>query len=258
MEVIDAYLHCGLSKFEPIETVRDVMARAGAARGVLVQHLGEYDNSYISGIAAAEPARYAAVGLLDHARPDAIEALSEMKEAGVLKGIRLTAQWLEDAPDLWRRAVDLGFILVLFAPEGIIQNLQTLANFLADRPRARIVLTHLGNPATAASPSFENHQSLFALAKREGLIYQLSGMDMCCPYPHEPLYPLIAEAVQSFGPARLMWGSNYPVVGDTENYARDLDLVKDGRLPIPQDAIAQVIGGTARELWFPESVIRKT
>ncbi len=45
MEIIDGYTPCGLSKYEPIEKVRKVMAGAGVQRAVLAQHLGEYDNT---------------------------------------------------------------------------------------------------------------------------------------------------------------------------------------------------------------------
>src|SRR6202043_1719838 len=39
MEIVDAYAHCGLSKYEPIEKVRAAMAAGGVSRAVLVQHL---------------------------------------------------------------------------------------------------------------------------------------------------------------------------------------------------------------------------
>ncbi|HUE16056.1 MAG TPA: hypothetical protein VMR25_17935, partial [Planctomycetaceae bacterium] len=61
MEIVDAYAHCGLSKYEPIEKVREVMAAAGVSRAVLVQHLGEFDNSYIGPVVQSDPQHLAGV-----------------------------------------------------------------------------------------------------------------------------------------------------------------------------------------------------
>jgi predicted TIM-barrel fold metal-dependent hydrolase len=88
------------------------------------------------------------------------------------------------------------------------------------------------------------------LAQFSNVYLQLSGMKMFCPYPHEPLYPLIAQAVDAFGVNRILWGSNYPVGGPQEDYAADLRLLLDGRLPVPGEAIAKVAGENAKRLWF--------
>jgi predicted TIM-barrel fold metal-dependent hydrolase len=66
-------------------------------------------------------------------------------------------------------------------------------------------------------------------------------MKIFCPYPHTLLYPLLAEASERFGTSRLVWGSNYPVVGDEQDYASDLRLLLDGRLPLPDEAIAAIV-----------------
>ena len=72
-------------------------------------------------------------------------------------------------------------------------------------------------------------------------------------YPHEPLYPLLAEAAARFGGARLLWGSNYPVVGDEQDYRNDLQLLLDEKLPFPDTDIPAIAGGNARSLWFGTS-----
>jgi len=69
-------------------------------------------------------------------------------------------------------------------------------------------------------------------------------------YPHEPLYPLLAEAAARFGGARVLWGSNYPVVGETQDYLADLRQLLDGKLPFPEADIPAIAGGNARRLWL--------
>src|SRR5579871_5998970 len=117
MEIIDGYTHCGLSKYEPIERVAEVMATANVSRAVLVQHLGEFDNSYLAQIAAAEPQRFAAVCLVDHHSDDCIATLDRWADTGSFKGIRLATEALAARPDLADAAIDLGLIIVLYTPE---------------------------------------------------------------------------------------------------------------------------------------------
>src|SRR5579885_640179 len=119
MELIDGYTHCGLFKYEPIERVQVVMSAAGVGRAVLVQHLGEFDNSYLGCIAFEQPDRFAAVCLVDHQSVDCVTTLQRLAESGRFKGLRLTHDALTARPDLAAAAVELGLVLVFYAPEGV-------------------------------------------------------------------------------------------------------------------------------------------
>jgi L-fuconolactonase len=254
MDLIDGYTHCGLSKYEPVERVEEVMAAAGVSRAVLVQHLGEFDNSYLGRIAGARPDRFAAVCLVDHEPANCIETLRRRVEADSFAGIRLTSEALVARPALAEAAAELGLILVLYAPYSVGPIAQPLERLLDRRPDARLVISHLGHPDPAESPRFARWGDTLRLAAHPGVYLQLSGMKMFCPWPHEPLYPLIEQAVERFGPDRLYWGSNFPVVGGTDDYLHDLSLLLDGRLPIAAEAIPAVAGGNARRLWFQDSI----
>jgi predicted TIM-barrel fold metal-dependent hydrolase len=73
------------------------------------------------------------------------------------------------------------------------------------------------------------------------------------------LYPLLASAFSAFGESRLLWGSNYPVVGDVRDYTADLGLLLEGKLPLPEDAIPAIAGRNAAKLWFGSlSQLRET
>ena len=252
MEIIDGYAHCGLSKYEPIERVVEVMAASGVHRAVLVQHLGEFDNSYLGHVVAADPGRFAAVSLVDHRPTDCIKTLEGCVESGWFKGLRLTTDALAERPALADAAIEAGLILVLYAPHGIAPVARLLGSLLERYPQARLALSHLGHPDAADSPQFSKCSEIWRLAEHPGVYLQLSGMKMFCPWPHEPLYPLIEQAMQRFGASRLYWGSNFPVVGGTADYLNDLSLLIDGRLPIPTADIAAVVGSNAKRLWFPD------
>lgn len=250
MDIADAYLHSGLSKYLPIEDVDRTIVAAGVSRAVIVQHLGEYDNSYIRGIVDREPDRFAGICLVDYRDKGAGRTLSALLGDGPFRGVRLTSDVLREAPAVFAAAADAEGIIVFYAPEGIAASVDALAAFLGSRPDCRLVVTHLGNPSAEESPAFGEHRALFRLASYRGVYLQVSGMEMFCPYPHEPLYPLIEEAAGVFGPERLLWGSNYPVVGGIDDYRKELDLLLEGRLPLSAGAIPKVAGENAAALYF--------
>ena len=232
MDIVDAYAHCGLSKYEPIEKVRLAMASAGVSRAVLVQHLGEFDNSYIGSIVESDPQHFAGVLLVDDQAKDVVGTLEKWGSSGHFHGIRLTAETILRTPSLLTTAANLGLVIVLFAPEGIRPLVKSLEKELRSAPFTRLVVTHLGNPALENGDISEAARDVFKLAEFGNVYLQISGMKMFCPHPHEALYPLIADAFTHFGPTRMMWGSNYPVVGSDEDYAADLRLLLEGRCPL--------------------------
>ena len=111
-EVVDAYAHCGLTKYEPIEVLREVLAAGGASRVVIAQHLGEYDNRYLAGIARSEPERIACVCLVDHEDPRAVTQLGELAASRDFQGVRLTSQALMARPELAMTAAELGLVIL--------------------------------------------------------------------------------------------------------------------------------------------------
>ena len=250
MQIIDGYTHCGLSKYHPIERVRAVMHEVGVDRAVLAQHLGEYDNSYIGGIAADDPQHFAAVGLVDHESKQAVDDLGYLASTGNFRGVRYTTDLITAAPHLLAEAARLGLIVVLWAPNGLGRYVTLLDDWLDRHADARLVITHLATPNMADAPHFENARACFQLGRHPNVYLQLSGMKMCCPYPHEPLYDLVAQGFEHFGADRMYWGSNYPVVGDVDDYGADLQLLLAGKLPIPEGAIEQIGAQNAAKLWF--------
>ena len=114
MEIVDGYCHCGLSKYRPVGDVRRFMKRMDISRTVLVQHLGEYDNSYIEQIVSAEPERFVGVFLVDVGAEHAQEFLAFWAQQKEFRGIRLLAHTLETHPKLWEQVAQSDLFLGLF------------------------------------------------------------------------------------------------------------------------------------------------
>jgi L-fuconolactonase len=229
------------------------MNSAGVSRAVLVQHLGEFDNSYLQQVARDDPERLAAVCLVDHRSPSAASDNSRWAKTRTFRGVRFPMEVCAVAPELFATAVELELIAVLFLPDGLSdeRTVDALDRLLENHRGARGVITHLGNPSVADGPEFTRHVAALAqLARHPGAFLQLSGMKMFCPYPHMELQPVVSAGYDAFGPARILWGSNYPVVGDASAYRDDLALLTGGKLPLPAEAIPAIAGENALRLWF--------
>jgi len=247
--MIDGYTHCGLSKYRPIAEVRAVLASAGVERAVLCQHLGEYDNHYLAEVVAGEPAKFAAICLVDPVQESATSELEDWQATGRFRGVRLVAQWLSGHESLWARAVELGLILVVYAPQGMAHAAPTIGRFAAAHPDARLVVTHLGNPQVSPGEPLAN--DLLRLAAVPGVFIQLSGLGQFCEYPYLQLAELVRSIVAEFGASRIYWGSNFPVCGDRVAYERELELVKSGPWGLNSEQIHSILTQTAAALWFP-------
>jgi len=250
--IVDGYAHCGISKYQPVEVVVDTMSQAGVDRAVLCQHLGEYDNSYLEQVVGSRPQQFAAVLLVNPAEPDAAEKLKQWSDTGRFRGVRLLAEWLEPYFPLWREAVQQGLHLILYAPDGIAEAVPSIRRLLQECPRARVVVSHLGNPQLVDG-RLARGPELFQLDQEAGVLVLISGLSMFCEYPHAELREFVSDVICRFGSQRLMWGSNFPVCGDAATYQRDLIHFRTEEWGASSAEIDAIVGDTASNLWFGES-----
>ena len=234
MIITDAYAHCGLRKYKPVADLDAYMDRHGVSRTVLAEHLGEYDNSYIETVVKARPKRFAGVFLIDLANPKAADEIRRWKETGAFRGIRFPSESLLTHPALWQWAAQLQLHLVVSAPfpKAVTEALST---FAGHNPKTQIQLTHLGTPA---------------LAERRNVHVQISGMHKLGKAPYTELIPQIQELYRRYGAERLVYASNFPVMETEEAYAAEIELLRSGRLGIPEKAIPLVMNANAERLWF--------
>jgi len=104
---------------------------------------------------------------------------------------------------------------------------QTLA--LVDRhPQLTFVLDHLGKPTIPRGDLSAWRSGLRELARRPNVTCKISaGVTEIDPrWSPSDLTPLLDEALQTFGPRRLMFGSNWPVCLATGGFERWLDLLQ--------------------------------
>jgi L-fuconolactonase len=253
-----------LADLDPIRrpyTVDDLAAVTPADRTVLVQTVATVEETEeFLATAAATPLIAGVVGWVDLTAPDIADRLAALREGPggeTLVGIRHPAQGEADPDWLVRPDVVRGIRAV--AEAGLTYDILILppqhqaAIALADAvPGARLVLDHAGKPAIAAGGYEPWARFLTALAARPNVFCKLSGLVTEADWTKwtvEDLRPYATHVLESFGPARVMFGSDWPVCELAATYEQVYEsarTVTSALSPAEQD---EVFGGTARRAY---------
>jgi L-fuconolactonase len=240
--------------FTPDE-LRSALAANGVSHTVLVEGgrcdadearllLGyASDISEISGVVAwADPADPALAATLDGYR--------SLPGGERLVGIRSQIQGVDDPAYLDRADVRRG--LKTIGAAGLAFDLIIRADQIPAAARAardvgdvRFVLNHLGKPPIRDG-GFENWAAdLAGLGTCPNVTAKLSGLVTEASWDSwsvDDLRPYVREALEVFGPERLMFGSDWPVCLLASSYGKWLSTLNS---ILPPDARAEVFGGTA-------------
>lgn len=220
---------------------------------VLVQSLpSAADTAFLLGLAAVLPAIQGVVGWADLKANDAPDTIARLARDPKLKGLRPMLQdiadpaWIADpalAPAVAAMvAHDLAFD-ALVRPA----HLPHLLAFAGRHHDLRIVIDHGAKPEIGAGPLAEWRRGLEPLAalpqvtcKLSGLVTEAEGLGADAVRPY-------AEALLTlFGPERLIWGSDWPVLTLAGDYAGWLAFCRD---LVPAADHAAVFGGNAARFY---------
>jgi L-fuconolactonase len=262
MIVVDSHCHVAPDWFEPVESLLDQMDRYEVHHAILIQDSAQTDNTYQMDCLRRYPGRFASVVVVDVSSPDAVSTLERLAGDGAV-GIRLrqTARSPGDDPyAIWRAAARLG-ISVSCSGRASYYLTDAFAKLVEEFSDLPIVIEHLGSgnhPDTEpVDPAVR--QDVFKLAHYPNLSIKIHGLGEIArrtapvspTFPFQtPLPPLFELAYQTFGPSRMMWGSDYPPVSAREGYGNALRLPMEQFADTSEEARAQIFGGTALRI-FP-------
>lgn len=195
---------------------------AGVTFSVLVQAAPtEEETRYLFELARTDEAVVGVVGWVDLEADDVgarIDALLR-DGGGLLRGLRPMAQDIADPDWLARPSLDRAFDciqdcgLAFDALVGMPQ-LPALCRRLLRNPHLSVVLDHAGKPAIADGRFDQWTSWIDELAQHPQLHCKLSGLLTLLgePIHEDAIEPYVADLFSHFGPERLMWGSDWPVL----------------------------------------------
>lgn len=223
------------------------------------QHEGE--NEYLLGLAGASSLVKGVVGWVDLVQPDVDEAIERWSAHRLFKGVRHIAQG-EPAGFLLRddfvRGVrrlarwKLSYDILIFANQ-----LAEAAAFVDRCPgETRFVLDHLAKPRVAAGDMEPWRSDIADLARRPNVWCKLSGLVTEADHARwtpDDLYPYMVTVLESFGPQRVMYGSDWPVCLLAASYGRVYDVAASFVSTLAGAEQAAVMGGNASQFYGLDS-----
>lgn len=241
------------------ENLLAAMDEAGIAHAMVVQASTAYgnDNRYVLDAVNAHPDRFRGVFSIDVLAPDAVDKFRHWMSSG-LSGLRLfltgttmpgQANWLDDPRSfpVWEYAQANGISICLQMTAAGIPALEKMLGLF---PRVRVLLDHLARPDLAGGPPYASAQSLFELARHEGVYLKLTnrtiteaGRGLSTP---QAFFPRVLEA---FGAQRIAWGSNFPSAeGSLKSLLAE---AQEGLALLSESDRKWIFGDTARSI-YPE------
>jgi L-fuconolactonase len=235
-----------------------VGAPLGLTGSVLVQsQADDRDTDWLLELAADEPLVLAVVGWTDLSAPDVPARIDELARRPKLRGLRPMLQNLDN--DAWIAAPGLDPALDAMVAHGLSLDALVLPRHLPHllalarrRPDLAIVIDHGAKPPIATGEDADVWtRGIQALAAHPQVFCKLSGLltEAAPGQGPDALTPYVQHLVSAFGPDRLMWGSDWPVLNLASDYGgwRDLANALSG-LTDPAD-LAALFGATARRFY---------
>jgi L-fuconolactonase len=220
----------------------------GMAATVLVQAAPTVaETEFLLALAAETPFVAGVVGWAPLDAFDAPDLIARLAQDGRLRGLR---PMIHDIPDVdWMlgpaltpalralAALDLTFDALVRPP-----HLRNLLVLLERHPDLRVVIDHGGKPEIAARRIDPWAADLRALARNTGAFVKLSGLctEAGPDWTVDRLRPYVAHLLDAFGPERMLFGSDWPVLTlaaryedwfrATETLLQDLDPAARARI----------------------------
>lgn len=239
-----------------LEDLRKESKAAGVAAACLIQvsTFYRFDNRYIADSAAANKDWTAGVVTLSPDNPESPLMLARLAKDYGIKGMRsIPAEGGRlDHPGvraLWRTALDLGVVINVLTNRDKADQVDRL---LADFPKLPVVLDHCLN--LKVGPELEPIlEAVLFLSRRPNLHAKVTFVPTgsATGYPCADMHATARKVIDAYGPERCVWGSDFPCELWTPkvSYAEHLRIFQQD-LGLSQAVQEQVLGATARRLWF--------
>ncbi len=238
-----------------------LLTETGIDATVLVQTRSSLDETrQFLATAAAEPFIAGVVGWVDLTAPSVSDAIAALRAAP--GGDRLVAirHQVHDEPDPdWLARADVRRGLAAVASSGLAYDLLVRPRELPSAlgvaratPGLRFIVDHAAKPPIASGRLEPWASRLRPLARLDNVSCKASGLvteaDWTSWAPDD-LRPYVEMVLELFGPARLMFGSDWPVCLLAATYERVVHSVRELTSSLTVAERGRIFGGTAIETY---------
>jgi L-fuconolactonase len=210
------------------------------------------ETEYLLGIAESVPWILGVVGWVDFDAGDAIETIAALAQSPKFVGIRPMLQDIED-PN-WisnrRRVAVLDAICrqqLVF--DALIRpiHLDAIAQLAASLPQLNIVIDHAAKPSIGACPDPSWVIAMQRVSRYPNVACKLSGLltELGPGTDSDRIDAFARLLLSTFGPHRVIWGSDWPVLTTAATYAEWLGISQRCLSHLNPDELHLVMGGNA-------------
>ncbi|MCC6194854.1 MAG: amidohydrolase family protein [Burkholderiales bacterium] len=241
-----------------LEDALPLFDHAGVTASVLVQAAPTVaETRYLLDVAKrSEGVVKGVVGWVDFGAGDAIPALTRLARDPLLKGVR---PMLQDLPDpAWILRAEVGRTLAALPRLGLRfdalvkpAQLPALLTMLDRHPDLAVVIDHGAKPDIKGGMWQPWARYMRALADNPRVRCKLSGLvtEAGPGWTIDALRRYVDYLVEIFGPQRLMWGSDWPVVNLAATYQSWYAATIALTAQWSAEDRAALMGGTARRFY---------
>lgn len=138
----------------------------------------------------------------------------------------------------------------LDVPDAWPHQLHQLPGLADDLPGLRIVVDHLAKPPRGTNAMDAWAEQLRAVAERPNTVAKLSGLQLPGqPFTVDALRPVWELALECFGPGRLMYGGDWPMIVPTGGYVTHWNVIRTLIDELSPSERRQVLGTTAADVY---------
>ena len=238
------------------ETLLGLMKANGVSKTVIIQVIHyRYDNAYLASVLKQYPGTFLGVCRVDPLNPAAPDHLSKLTEQG-FRGVRISpsgdasGDWIRGPlmPPLWKRCGQLKVPMTVLAP---ITRMPDVGVLLEKMPDLTVVIDHMADCPVDRPAELEK---LIALERYPNVFVKISHTWSISkqPYPWLDAQGYVKRLYQAFGPQRLMWATDWPIIEDRSTYFRALSVVRDEMHFLNAEDLRWMLCNTVERVWqFP-------
>jgi L-fuconolactonase len=242
--------------FEP-EDITALLAEAQIDGAIVVQAAPTAaETDFLLDLAERTPALLGVVGWTDITAPDAKDVIARLAETPWLKGLRPMLQDLDDDDFILRpsaRAAMEALNIAGLGFEALVRprHLKRLMTLRERHPDLPMVVNHAAKPDIARGAWSPWAEDLRDLASDGMTLCKLSGLttEAGPDWSVDLVRRYTDHVIDCFGPSRVMWGSDWPVVllaGDYPGWLAAAQSLLSGLSPFER---AEIFGGVAQRFY---------
>ena len=179
--------------------------------------------------------------------------MSQLTEQG-FRGVRLSpgggasGDWLTGPlmPPLWKRCLELKVPMTVLAAIG---RMPQVAQLMEKLPDLTLVIDHMADCPVSQPQELEK---LIALKRFPNVFVKISHTWSLSrqPYPWLDSQELVKRLYDAYGPRRLMWGTDWPIIENSKaKYEQALTVVRDDMKFLNADDKSWMLSKTIERVW---------